>query len=169
MVRMDMSTQKRSLVAGFFQLGYVTRDLDAAIAEFRRRFGPAEFQIIEGTAQHPHTKRIALTWIGETMTELIEPNPAVPSLYVDPLPPAANGEIRFHHIGCLTQDYGETLRRIRAEGYATPLEVSVGDVLDCVYADTRTELGHYLEYIRLGEEGRKWFESVPGFRRFPEF
>jgi hypothetical protein len=163
-----MSTQERSLVGGFFQLGYVTRNLDAAMADFRRRFGPAEFQIIQGTPQHPHTRRIALTWIGETMTELIEPDPAVQSLYVDALPPAANGEIRFHHIGCLTRDYDETMRRIRADGYATPLVVSYGEVLDCVYADTRAQLGHYLEYIRLGEEGRKWFESIPNFRRFPE-
>lgn len=163
-----MSTGEPSLLGGFFQLGYVTRDLDAAMVEFRRRFGPVEFQIIQGTAQHPHTRRIALTWIGETMTELIEPDPAVPSLYVGALPPAANGEIRFHHIGCLTQDYARTMRRITADGYATPLAVSLGEVLDCVYADTRAQLGHYLEYIRLGEEGRKWFESVPGFRRFPE-
>jgi Glyoxalase/Bleomycin resistance protein/Dioxygenase superfamily len=163
---MTFSTD-RSLVAGFFQLGYVTRNLDSAIAEFRRRFGPAEFQIIEGTPQHPHTRRIGLAWIGETMTELIEPNPDVPSLYVGALPPAANGEIRFHHIGCLIDDYPDTLRRLRAEGYETPLTLSYGEVLDCVYADTRPQLGHYLEYIRLGEEGRKWFASVPGFQRFP--
>jgi hypothetical protein len=157
------------MVAGFFQLGYVTRNLDAAMAEFNRRFGPAEFQIIHGTPEHAHTKRIALTWIGETMTELIEPDPDVPSLYVEALPSGAGGEIRFHHIGCLTRDYEETLRRIRADGYAVPLAVSFGDVLDCVYADARAELGHYLEYIRLGDEGRKWFASVPGFRRFPDF
>jgi hypothetical protein len=162
-----MSAGRHSLVAGFFQLGYVTRNLDAAMAEFNRRFGPVEFQIVQGTAQHPHTKRIALTWIGETMTEIIEPDPAVRSLYVDTLPSAANGEIRFHHIGCLIQDYAGTMLRIGAEGYTVPMALSHGEVLDCMYADTRAELGHFLEYIRLGDEGRKWFESVPGFRRFP--
>ena len=164
-----MSTQENSLLGGFFQLGYVTRNLDAAIARFKTRFGPADFQIIQGSPEYPHTKRIALSWIGETMTEIIEPDPAVPSLYVEGLPSTGDGEIRFHHIGCLTQDHSQTMRRLKSEGYATPMVLSYGDVLDCVYADARSQLGHYVEYIRLGDEGRQWFTSVPGFRRFPEY
>ena len=150
----------------FFQVGYVTRDGDAAMAQFSTRFGPSEFQIIHGSAEHPHTKRIGLTYIGETMIEIIEVNDAVSSIYRDYLP-ASGGDIRFHHLGHLTDDYQATLRRLEHEGYDVPMKITYGEVLDCCYVDTRAQLGHYLEYVRLGEEGRKWFSSVPGFQRFP--
>lgn len=163
---MSVQSEDGSLFGRFFQLGYVTRDLDAAMAEFSRRFGPAEFQVIEATEPNIHTRRIALTWIGATMTEIIEPNASVPSLYVDSIPATA-GPIRFHHIGCLIEDYPAALHRLRTEGYAIPMFLSYGEVLDCCYADARAHLGHYLEYIRLGPEGKKWFASVPGFRAFP--
>lgn len=151
---------------GFFQVGYVARDLDAAMTQFGKRFGPVEFQVIDAVEPHLHTRRIALAWIGATMIELIEPNQHVPSIYIDALP-ASPGEIRFHHLGCLIADYPGTLRRLEAEGYDVPFAMSYGEVLDCCYADTRAQLGHYMEYIRLGDEGRKWFASVCGFQRFP--
>jgi hypothetical protein len=163
---MSAQSTRRSLLDGFFQLGYVTRDLDAAIANFGERFGPAEFQVIPGSPQYPHTRRIALSWIGDTMTELIEPNPSVSSLYLESLP-AASGDVRFHHIGCLIDDYPAMLRRLEERGHPIAMALSYGETLDCCYADLRPQLGHYLEYIRLGDEGRKWFTSVPGYRRFP--
>jgi hypothetical protein len=150
----------------FFQLGYVARDLDAAIAEFPRRFGPAEFQIVNADQPNIATKRIALTWIGATMIELIEPSLSMPSIYLDAVPAHA-GDIRFHHTGHLVDDYPAATQRFKAEGYEVPMFLSYGTVLDCCYADARDRLGHYLECIRLGEEGRRWFSSVPGFQRFP--
>lgn len=155
-----------SLFDRFFQVGYVARDLDAAMAQFSRRFGPVEFQVINAVEPNMHTRRIALAWIASTMIELIEPNQQVPSIYIDSLP-AAPGEIRFHHLGYLIEDYPATLRRLKAEGYEVPFAMSYGDVLDCCYADTRAQLGHYMEYVRLGDEGRKWFASVSGFQKFP--
>jgi len=155
-----------SLFGRFFQVGYVTRDIDAATAEFSKRFGPAEFQIINANQPNIHTRRIALTWIGGTMIEIIEPNPSVASIYIDALP-WASGEIRFHHLGYLIDDYPAAMRRLKAEGYEVPFYMSYGEVLDLCYTDTRAQLGHYLEHIRLGPEGRKWFASVPGFQNFP--
>jgi hypothetical protein len=163
---MNEKTMKHSLFARFFQLGYVTRDLDAAIAEFPQRFGPAEFMIINADRPNIETKRIALAWIGTTMVELIEPNLSVPSIYLDAVP-AGSGDIRFHHTGHLVDDYPAAMQRLKAEGYAIPMFLSYGTVLDCCYADARARLGHYLECIRLGDEGRQWFSSIPGFQGFP--
>jgi hypothetical protein len=151
---------------GFFQLGYVARDLDAAIDAFRHRVQPASFQITNAVEPYIHIKRIALTWIDLTMIELIEPNADVPSIYIDSLP-VRQEDIRLHHLGFLTNDYADTLQRLTADGYALPMSMSYGEVLDCCYADAREQLGHYLEYIRLGEEGRKWFSAIPGFRSMP--
>jgi hypothetical protein len=155
-----------SLFDRFFQVGYVARDADGAMAEFNKRFGPVEWQVTMGSAEHPHTKRIALTHRDGLMIEIIEANDAVASIYRDYLP-AAGPAMRFHHLGYLIDDYPGTLRRLEAEGYAVPFKLSHGDVLDCCYVDTRAHLGHYVEYVRLGEQGRQWFSAVPGFRGFP--
>jgi hypothetical protein len=155
-----------SLYDRFFQFGYVTRDGDAATAQFNKRFGPVEWQFIAGNEANPHTKRIALTYRDGVMVEIIEVNDKVPSIYRDFLP-SSPVDIRFHHLGYLIDDYKATLARVKADGYDVPMAVTYGEVLDCCYVDTRAQLGHYLEYVRLGEEGRKWFASVPGFRSFP--
>jgi hypothetical protein len=159
-------SQAQPLLGRFFQLGYVGRDLDRCIAQFRRRFGPAEFQVVEGSADHPHTRRIALGYVGQTMIEIIEPNPGVPSIYLDALP-GSPGNIRLHHTGHLVDDFAGALRTVTAHGYAVPLQLSLGETLDCCYVDLRAELGHYVEYIRLGEAGVTWFASIPGFAALP--
>ena len=162
-----MNTQSaNSFLDRFFQLGYVVRDLDKAMASYNRRFGPAEFQVAIAEPEYPHTRRVAMVYQGPVMIELIEPNPEVPSIYVDYIPEDDSG-IRFHHTGHLVDDYQETLRRLAAEGYNTPYKLSYGDVNDCCYTDMRAELGHYVEHVRLGEPGKQWFSSIPGFTAFP--
>jgi hypothetical protein len=42
-----------------------------------------------------------------------------------------------------------------------------GAMLDYCYGDTRADLGHYAEFIRLDAGGRAWFESIPGFQGYP--
>jgi hypothetical protein len=163
-----MVQAQRLLFDGFFQWGYVTRDLDAAVAQFNRRFGPVEFQINVNT--HPvnrATSRYALGWHGALMAEIIEVNEAVTSLYSDFLP-ASRSDIRFHHLGYLVSDHAATLHRLRQDGYAIPFAYSEDPtVVSMCYADARAQLGHYLEYICLGPTGRQWFASVPGFKGFP--
>ena len=155
---------RRSLFDRFFQMGYVSRDADGAMAHFNERFGPVEFQVVPGGT--PSIKRLALTYIGATMIEILEIDASIPSFYLDFLP-ARQSDVRLHHLGFLIDDYPAMLQRLRDEGYDIPLCGSAGDVLDVCYADARAQLGHYLEYIRLGEAGRSWFASVPGFQGFP--
>jgi hypothetical protein len=163
---MTTDCSSRSLLANFFQLGYVTRDVDHAIAGLREHGRSAEFQIIPAEAGYTEVRRIALTWTGATMIELIEPDPAVRSVYIESLP-QSDGAIALHHLGFLTDDFQATLQRLESEGFGVPMRMSYGDVLDCCYADARAQFGHYLEYVRLGEQGRTWFESVPGYRPTP--
>jgi hypothetical protein len=161
---MNDSSGVAPLFDRFFQLGYVTRDGDAAMAQFNQRFGPVEFQVVSGGT--PAIKRIALSYVGDTMIEILEVNTSIASFYSDYLS-AGLADVRLHHLGYLIDDYPGTLKRLKAEGYDIPLCGSAGDVLDVCYADARAQLGHYLEFIRLGDEGRRWFSSVPGFRSFP--
>ncbi|MBG6120062.1 MULTISPECIES: VOC family protein [unclassified Sphingobium] len=152
------------LYGRFFQLGYVTRDLDTAIAAYRERFGATEFMI---NAPPPRadgslsaTRRIGLAYIDDVMIELIEPESSMATIYDDAVPEAP-GAIALHHLGFLVDDHQATVDRMAALGYAVPAAGSFGDVLDYSYADTRADLGHYSEFIRLGEQGRQMFAAVP--------
>ena len=160
---MTTGNSSNSLLANFFQVGYVTRDIDLAIAALREHVRFGEFLIVPAEARYREVRRIALSWTGTTMIELIEPDPDVPSVYVESLP-RAGGAVALHHLGFLTDDFQATLRCLETEGFSVPMCMSYGDVLECCYADARAQFGHYLEYVRLGEQGRRWFEAVPGFR-----
>lgn len=153
------------LLGGFFQLGYVTKDVDEGCVALQDRFGAMEFLInspppLDGVLSP--TRRIALAYIDDVMVEIIEPDPAQQSIYSELVPD--DSSLRLHHLGYYIDDYAATLRHLSALGYSTPLHGSFGKALDYIYADTRAELGHYSEFIRLGEEGRAFFESAPRLR-----
>ncbi|AEG51171.1 hypothetical protein Sphch_3581 [Sphingobium chlorophenolicum L-1] len=148
---------------GFFQFGYVTRDVDAAVAAFREKFGPVEFAVNEPPAidgQAAPTRRIALAWIDDVMTEIIEPDPMQKTIYDDHVP-AAEGPIRLHHFGYLIDDHQAMLDRLKGMGYDVPMAGSMAGVLDYSYADTRCDLGMWSEFIRLDEGGKAFFGAVP--------
>lgn len=155
-----------SLFSGFFQFGYVTRDVDAACAAFREKFGPVEFLVNEPgpiNGVTPPTRRIALTYIDDVMTEIIEPDPAQKTIYDDVLP-ATEGPICLHHFGYLIDDHEAMLKRLHAMGYAVPMAGSMPGALDYSYADTRKDLGVWSEFIRLDDGGRDFFGAVPRLR-----
>ena len=152
------------LFARMFQLGYVARDLDRALAAFSARYGETAFEIMDfrdlPPDQKPPTQRIALCYIDDMMLEIIEPDPARNTIYDDALSDDL-AAIRLHHFGYLIDDYPATLRRLESLGYATPMHGSYGGALDYIYADTRADLGHFTEFIRLGEEGVARYTSLP--------
>jgi len=151
------------LFAGFFQLGYVTADLDAALAAYKARFGEIEFMINvpeSPDGSPPPTKRIALAWIDDVMTEIIEVDRSQKTIYDDALAEDPKA-IRLHHFGYLIDDHQAMLTRLEKLGYAIPMHGSFGDVLDYSYADTRRDLGHFSEFIRLGEAGKEFFGAAP--------
>ena len=149
----------------FFQLGYVTRDLEAAIAAYTARFGATEFFRLplatpaDGTGDG--VNGIALGYAGPVMIEIIEVDPGALSIFREALGGAPN-DLRLHHLGYLVDDYQATRSHLADLGFEMPMSGSSGDALDFCYADTRDQCGHYSEFIRLGEQGRALFASVPG-------
>lgn len=149
--------------SGFFQFGYVTRDLDSAIASYRARYGDMAFLIndpapTDGVASP--TKRLGLGFIDDVMIEIIQPDTTQKTIYDDVLP-ATVGPVHLHHFGFLIDDHDAMLERLDALGYAVPFQGKIEGFLDFSYADTRADLGHYSEFIRLDAAGRAFFDSVP--------
>jgi hypothetical protein len=159
-----MRAGQLSLFSGFFQLGYVTRNAKAAVAQFQKQYQAIEFMDVPvevpDHVPKPAVKRMALGYIDELMVEIVEVDRSQESIFLDALPPEP-GDLRLHHLGYLIDDFAATLQRAQAAGYAVPLQGSVPELGEYAYADTRLHLGHYCEYIRLNETGTRWFDAVP--------
>jgi hypothetical protein len=139
----------------FFKLGYVTGDLAAAEAVFARRFGVLSFQRLG---------KVALAYRGEVLIELIETDPAEPSIYR-----AALGEsvVSFHHNAYLLRDRVEWDRLegvLRAQDLSVALHIAPpGMDLEVAYVDTTQELGHYVEFIYVGPAAAAMFDQYPRY------
>ena len=157
------------LLSGFFQICYVTQDLDAGMQRLAIAHGIERFRIKRDVSGLPGMPEMTLhqahVFIGGVQIELIQPAGGDDGLYraccvVD------GSAIRHHHFGLWVDDAAqyEGLRAALAEqNIPIALEASIpnGGV---IYADTRAMLGHYLEYIHLAPDlKRSYYADVPRF------
>lgn len=148
-----------------FQLGYVTRSFDSGVAAARERFGIDDFKFMRDLSGH--SRHIALAYVGGIMVEVVEPQDPVNGIYAAALP-VEEGAMALHHLGYLIDtDSGWDAMRRAVLHYAggVAAEGEFGETLRFLYADTRALLGHFVEYIQLGVQGREMFASVPGNRK----
>lgn len=153
--------------AKIFQLGYVTDDLDSALAGFRE-MGVERFRINPvGAAAGlacAHGARIAMAWAGDTMIEVIEPQGPPAPVYVDDLPPPGSRRCVFNHVGLAVPDrarwdaLGAELDR---RGLPIAWHGSDPTRFDVAYVDTRPLVGHYSEFIRVCPVLAEMFDSIP--------
>jgi len=68
--------------------------------------------------------------------------------------------IRLHHLSYLIEDYQKALRKLGLLEYDIPLKETLENGLECFYADTRNDLGHYSEFIRLDNAGKAFLASI---------
>jgi len=152
------------LLENFFQFGYVTTDLEAAMAVYRERFDVPAFMILDGSVLKPgaqSTLRVALAWIGDTMVELIQPVGEPSPLYAEALPKAG---IRLHHLGYRVRDEGRwagVLAAIAQNDVPMVAMSAPGGSLECAYADARAHLGHHLEFVWTKAGQPDYFAHVP--------
>lgn len=148
------------MLRNLFQLGYVTNDLDRAITHYGDKYGIKEFRIFPSSA----SSRIALTYIGPTMVELIEAVEGAQPIFVDWVKGEKDFVIRHHHMGMFVDSREEmAATRARAIEIGHPV-VAEGDIegfVQYMYVNATRELGHYLEYIRPDAGLQQLFDSVP--------
>jgi hypothetical protein len=149
------------LLQGFFQFGYVTTDLDAAMALYRDRFNVPEFLLLDVSGA-PSGFRVGLAWIGAAMVELIQPGDEPRPLYAEALPKAG---IRLHHLGYRVHEaarWSGILAGLAAHDLPIlRMQTPDPDCLECLYADARPQLGHYLEFVWTKAGKPDFFADVP--------
>src|SRR5262249_52532337 len=155
-------------LAGLYQIAFVTTDLDEAMLLFADTYGISKFKVRRDLSSAPGmpslTVHVAHAYVGPMMIELIQPAGGEDTLYREILP-RDGFAIRPHHFGFMVRSEQE-LERISAalETRNVPIafDASMPGVARAVYADARSSLGHYLEYVYLRLEARPgYYTQVP--------
>ena len=160
--------------ANLFQMSYITRDLDAAMAHCKAELGierfdttDAEVEVLSFGKLRPLKIRAAFGNVGRNQLELIEPVSGAIEIYTDEVD-LSKHIINFHHIAIAVRggiaEWRALLAEVRESGdeFAdlVPPEPSDDDKLCFAYVDTRKRLGHYTEYLWI-DEAIKPLPSMP--------
>lgn len=149
-----------TLFDGFYQMGFVARDLDRATQALARSHGISRFR----RKRTSDVMDSAHAWIGATMIELIAIRPGAPELYFPYLPDDPDA-VRLHHYGFRVADstaWDAVNHRVAAAGYATPLKGAAMDgQLNYLYVDTRAATGIYSEFVYLTGIATSLYDDVP--------
>lgn len=159
----------------FFQIAYVTSDVDRATAELGKLYGIPRFQILRdlrlGTGKGVLHAHFALAFIDEQQIEVIQPLGGDDRLYREAL--TESGFImRLHHFGHRVTSapaWKRIVAAVQTSGLAVPVQSLFPDpnapMMHFMYVDARETLGHYLELMYQTEAGRHMFADVPRYSR----
>jgi hypothetical protein len=158
------------LFSGFFQIGYVTRDLDAGMRRLGATHGIERFRIKRDVHGMPGMPEMLLhqahVYIGAVQIELIQPAGGDDRLY-RAFCATDSSAIRHHHFGMWIDDpaeYGCLRAALEEQNIPIVFEASTPNVGGAIYADTSEKLGHYLEYIHLTPEAKRgYYADVPRY------
>ncbi|MFA5495770.1 MAG: VOC family protein [Porticoccaceae bacterium] len=141
-----------SVYGRFFQLGYVVRDIDAAVRHCRQRMGATLVDIIRDlrteAGEQVSINNLSHLAMPGAEIELIEPRPDWPSIYLDALPEKGGG-LGFHHLGFVVPDQQAWDRAMATiDTFGTPLAMAgATSQVRFAYLDTRRLCGHYSEIV----------------------
>jgi Glyoxalase/Bleomycin resistance protein/Dioxygenase superfamily len=157
----------------FYQVAYVTTDIDEAAALFRSRFGVPEFLIWRDAGVSVSTPNgagsmwidVGFAWVGTTQFELIQPKSGLISFFADFLPERGFA-MAFHHVAFEVtgdEDAWWRFRKQQGERHRIAMEGPREHFVKFFYTDQREYLGHHFEYVWFTEEGRRAFDEVPRY------
>ncbi len=150
------------------QLGFVVRDVEAAMRHWIEVFGVGPFVCMErGVSQPPSVTwmrgqpvrvelKLAFAFMGEVQVELIEQTNDAPSPYTEFL---AAGREGLQHLGFWVHDHAAATRAVETAGYRPVYEIRVaGQELPIVYYDSPSLYGPMRE--RVPPKGRRSREAI---------
>ena len=155
--------------SGFFQICYVTSDLDAGMRQIASRHGIERFRVKRDMQSLPGMPSMSLhqahVFIGDTQIELIQPAGGDDAVYRDFCSRDGN-ELRHHHFGMWIDDkvqYDGLRAQLAAQQIPVAFEIAL-PVGGAIYGDFRSSLGHYLEYVNLVPDVKaNYYADVPRY------
>lgn len=167
--------QLGSRYGDLFQMSYVTRDLDAAVALATSELGLPSFRlsrsavdVLAGGRVQTLEVRAAVAVVGRNQFEIIEPVSGPIEIYTAAADFLAR-LLSFHHVGIAIRgnhaEWARLLRELETGGdeivYLYPPAAAADAKVCFCYVDTRARLGHYTEYLW-------WHPSLTGLPAFPD-
>jgi hypothetical protein len=158
------------LFPGFFRIGYVTKNIDAAVRQLGAIHGMDRFRIKRDVPSMPGMPKMVIhqahAYIGTVQIELIQRAGGDDKLYRD-FCAADNSAIRHHHFGMWVDDaaeYSGLRAALEEKNIPIVFEASIPNIGGAIYADTRATLGHYLEYVHLKSDAKRaFYADVPQY------
>jgi Glyoxalase/Bleomycin resistance protein/Dioxygenase superfamily len=154
---------------GFLQLAYVTTDFDRALAEFGQRFGVPEWLQMRDLEIQTGPERscrahVALSFVGSTQLELIQPLSGDVTVYRYRLPDQGYG-LCLNHIAQLIETEPE-FEALEASVVSKAIPIALRGSANSgqcryFYTDQRATLGHYVEHVWYSPEGLAFMEQIP--------
>lgn len=154
------------MFAGFYQIGFVTSDLDRSISFFEKTMGVPKFLTLQSPKIRNQTfygepididVNLAFGQMGNTNIEIIEPVSGH-STYDAFL---KNYEwMGIHHMAVKVFDFEATLERLTGQGLKIAQTGEIGDGSRFTYVDTVKQYGHYLEVLYFDLEYEKIFDQI---------
>jgi hypothetical protein len=157
------------LLSSIWQVCYVTRDLDAGMAELRERYGIESTEVptegatfLVGEEPAEWDVRVSMGARRGPIVELIEPIGGEVEFYRQALP--KNGGLGFHHIATYVPLGDEAWNSIgdllAGAGLRFDYTVLIPDRVRAGYVDTAGMLGHYIEVCQLQPADTEFFSSL---------
>lgn len=158
-----------------FQMSYITRDLDAAIAHARDALGmdnfhtsESEIEVLSYGERKKLAVRAAMANVGNRQFEIIQPVSGPTEIYTDEVD-LSDHILNFHHTAIAVRGGYDEWQRLLAEVEASgdqfaflfPADQRPDQGLSFCYVDTRHRIGHYTEFL--------WVDpAIKGFHAIPE-
>ena len=156
----------------FFQMAYITTDLDQSIKIFKEFYGiekflvvpePIKKEVIKGSMLVTYEVKLAFANIGEIQLELIQPLQDGTGCYSSLLPSSGFSQM-FHHFGCKFNDrkeWDDFRNSLDTDKHHIAFE-SHDSVSPFLYLDETKNLGHYVEYMWLDpEKSASLWDAIP--------
>ena len=139
-----------------FQIAYVTRNIDKAMADFRAQadirteyYHEAKMSVKTPSGPSEMHVKLAFMWVGDFQYELIEPISGLEDIFACALP--QDDSLRFHHTCVRVDDWDKFRHDVEKMPYPIAFEGGNGPNY-FLYLDARKSLVHLLEYAYLPKE-----------------
>ena len=138
------------ILNNIYQLAYLTRDIDKAMAAFRAQadiraefYHEADIQVRRPSGPEQMHVKIAFMWVGDFQYELIQPISGLKDIYWAFVP--NDDRLAFHHTCVRVPDWESFRRNVEKQPYPIAFEGGGGPNY-FLYLDARKTMGHFLEY-----------------------